>query len=220
MVLPSVMSTAALLFGVSACSGDNDGTEEPSLTTSQVCDSTLDSSASAALKRVGDTDEFTELPGANDSGEPSKFSLKRSASTIHKDPTQRNQCVVFKSGDKTGHPLIDVDFSAEKSSPNPDSSTESDDSDQAFYSMGTYAKSNRNISALLYFKCSTQDPDDPKNSTSYIRSSLTTAGQLSPETRGRDLMTILNSVAGALAEQLGCASQAALPTQVPKAEAG
>ncbi|MEU1179641.1 hypothetical protein ABZ464_18660 [Streptomyces sp. NPDC005820] len=212
------MSATVLICAVSACSGDNDSAEEPSLTASQVCDSTLDSSASTALQRVGNVAKFTELPGTNDSGEPNTFSLKRSASTIHEDQTQRNQCVVFKAGDKTGHPLIAVDFSAEKYATTPDPSAEDDDS--ALYSMGVYAKSNGNSSAILYFKCPTQGTEEPKNSTPYIKASLTSAGQLSIKTTGRDLMAILNAVSRGLAKQLGCTSEAALPAQVPEAKVG
>lgn len=219
MVLPSVMSAAVLIFGLSACGGGDDEKAEPSLTASQVCDSTLDSSATSALQRVGRTKKFTELPGTNDSGESNVFSLERATKTTHEDATQRNQCVVFKAGDEGGHPLINIDFSAAKSAPSPDSSTEDKDSDQAFYSMGVYAKSNGNVSATLYFKCQTQAPDTSNNSTPYIRSSLTSAGQLSAGTTGRELMTILNSVSRAMAKELDCASQAALPAQVPDVEA-
>lgn len=216
-VLPSVMGLAILLSVVSACGGDNDNVDEPSLTASQVCDSTLDPSAAASLERAGATEKFTELPGTNDSGESSKFSLDRAAKSIHEDQTQRNQCVVFKAGDETGHPLVDVDFSAEKTAPNPATSAENEDSGQSFYSMGVYAKTNGISSATLYFKCSTQGTEEPKNSTPYIKSSLTSAGQISAKTTGQDLMTILNAVSRAVAKQLDCASQAALPSQVPAA---
>ncbi|MFF4020957.1 hypothetical protein [Streptomyces sp. NPDC001843] len=161
--------------------------------------------------------KFTELPGTGDAGRPNKFSLKRAASTIRKDQTQRNQCVVFKAGDKTGHPLINVDFSAAKYVPSKDTSAAGGDSGQAFYSIGAYAKTNRNISALLYFKCSTVSSHE---SMSHIRASLTSApGQIATQATGRDLMTVLNGISLGMAKQLGCASEAALPSRIPEAKA-
>lgn len=208
------MSAAALAFAVSGCGGVNDTNEEPRLTASQVCDSTLDSSASVALKRMGSTEEFTELPGTNDSGEPNAFSLKRASKTIHEKKTRRNQCVVFKAGEKNGRPLIDVDFSAEEHAPTPDPAAGDRNSEQAFYSMGVYAHSNGISSATLYFKCSTQET----NSTPYIRASLTSApGQISAKSTGRDLITTLNAISRAMTKQLDCMSEASLPNQVPAA---
>ncbi|MER5436528.1 hypothetical protein [Streptomyces sp. NPDC002588] len=211
------MSTAVLIFGVAACGGDSEDTEEPSLTASQVCDSALDSSAVAALTRMGNTEKFTELPGTMDSGEPSKFSLQRSAKTIHESKTQRNQCVVFKAGDKTGHPLIDVDFSAVTYHPRADEASQDETSENAIYPIGLYAKTHENANAAIYFKCSTQASGTAKKSTPYISASLTSApGQVSVESTGRDLITILNAISRAMAKELGCASQAALPSQVPE----
>lgn len=218
-LLASVTSAAVLIFGVSACGGGNDEAEEPSLTASRVCDSTLDSSAAEALKRVGNTERFTELRGTNDSGESNTFSLKRAANTLHEDTSQRNQCVVFKAGDKTGHPLIDVDFSAEKHAPDANISGKDGNSEESFYSIGVYAKSSGHSSARLYFKCSTQDTEEPKGSTPYIRASLTSApGQVSAKSTGRDLMIVLNAISRAMANKLGCASEAALPSEVPEAQ--
>ncbi|MFI7502943.1 hypothetical protein ACIBVL_31605 [Streptomyces sp. NPDC049687] len=220
-VLPSVMSAAALIFGVSACGGNDESTEEPTLTASQVCDSTLDSSATSALKRMGNTEKFTELPGTMNSGEPSKFSLKRSAKTIYEDMTQRNQCVVFKAGDKTGHPLMTVDFSAVNYHPRADDASQDEKSENVIYPIGLYAKTNGNASAAIYFKCSAQASGTAKESEPYIKASLTSApGQVSVKSTGQDLVTVLNAVSRAMAEQLDCASEAALPTQVPKPTTG
>ncbi len=200
------------MLSVSACSGNDNDTKEPTLTASQVCDSTLDSSAVAALKRIGNTEEFEELTGSADSGEPNKFSLKRAAKTVHENPSQRNQCWVYKAGDKSGHPLIAVDFSAMNYTPKADDVSENDESENTIYPIGVYAKTHENISASIYFKCSTQD--------TYINASLTTAGQLSTKTTGRDLLTVLNAITRAMAKQLDCASEAALPSQVPEPKTG
>ncbi|WP_406453824.1 hypothetical protein OH768_14900 [Streptomyces sp. NBC_01622] len=212
----SVLGAIVLVFGISACSGEGKSTDEADLTASQVCASTFDTSAAKALQRIGDTTKFTELPGSNESGKPSKFSLKNAASTVHKDQTQRNQCVVFKAGDKSGHPLIDIDFSASKYIPKTETSESGGDSEKTFYSIGSYAQTDGSSSALLYFKCPTQDPSKASSTTPYIRASLTSApGQISTKATGRDLMTVLNSLSGAMAKQLDCASQAALRSELP-----
>lgn len=139
-ITPQVAAGIALAtLGLVSCSDGDDGKRaESNLTASQVCASTLDASAATALERMGDTEKFTELPGTNDSGKPNKFSLKRAADTLHNDMTQRNQCVVFKSGDTTGHPLISVDFSAVKHHPST-TTGDSKGSDPSRYRMGVYA---------------------------------------------------------------------------------
>lgn len=219
MVLRSVAGATLLILSVSACSSNDSDEKETSLTASQVCDSTLDSSATAALKRMGSIDKFTELPGTMDSGEPSKFSLKRAANTVHEDMTQRNQCAVYKEGDASGHPLIDVDFSAVKHHPSADSASQEEESENVIYPIGVYAKTHEINSAAIYFKCSTQDAGKIKESTPFIHGDLySTPDQISPKATGRDLMIVLNAITRAMAKQLGCASEAALPSQVPDAE--
>ncbi|WP_328755009.1 hypothetical protein OHA28_29505 [Streptomyces sp. NBC_00269] len=213
-------SIALATLGLASCSdGDGGKKAEPSLTASHVCASTLDASAAAALERMGDTEAFTELPGTNDSGKPNKFSLKRAADTLHKDMTQRNQCVVFKSGDTTGHPLISVDFSAVKHHPST-TTGDSEGSDPSRYRMGVYAATHGTTGASLYFKCSTQNPDESAQSTPYVEAELVgLPDQLSAKSTGRDRMAVLNAVSRAMAKELGCASQASLPYQVPSAQA-
>jgi hypothetical protein len=214
--LRSATCAAVLIFGASACSGGDDGEEATSLTASQVCASTLDSSAAAALQRIGGTEKFTELPGTNDSGEPNKFSLKRAASTIHQDKTRRNQCFVFKAEDESGQPLILVDFSATKYDPTEDAPATDAGSGQTIYPFGVHAQTNDNSSALLYFECSTRGSG---TATPHIRASLTSApGQIAAKTTGRDLMIVLNAISRGMAKQLGCVSQAALPSEVPEAK--
>ena len=110
----SALSAIVLVFCVSACGGGDKGADETDLTASQVCASAFDASAAKSLQRMGDTSNFTELPSSDDSRQSNKFSRENAASTVHKDQTQRNQCVVFKAGDKSSHPLIGIDFSASK----------------------------------------------------------------------------------------------------------
>ncbi|MFB8270208.1 hypothetical protein ACFC96_26885 [Streptomyces sp. NPDC055955] len=167
---------------------------------------------------MGEIKEFTELPGTNDSGKPNKFSLKQSAETLHNDMTQRNQCVVFKTGDTTSHPLITVDFSAAKFYPKTTKSGGGDPK-ASHYRMGVYAVARGTAGASLYFKCPTKNPDAPGQSTPYVEAELTgTPDQISAKSTGRDSMTVLNAVSRAMAKQLGCASQASLPSRVPAAQ--
>jgi hypothetical protein len=218
IVLRTVVGTAVLAFSISSCGGGDDAEEEPSVSATQVCASTLDSSAATALQHMGDTEKFTELPGVDDSGESNKFSLKRAASTIHNDVTQRNQCVIFKAGDKTGHPLINLDFSAEKYHPNTGKSADDEESVDAIYPIGVYAKTYGNVSATIYFKCSTHEPGKTQTLTPYVKAYLySTPDQASSKSTGRDLITVLNAVSRGMAKQLGCASQAGLPSKVPNA---
>ncbi|MFI6403644.1 hypothetical protein [Streptomyces sp. NPDC050548] len=211
----------ALVFGASACGAGDKSTDETDLTASQVCASAFDASAAKSLQRIGDTSKFTELPGSDDSGQSNKFSLENAASTVHKDQTQRSQCVVFKAGDKSGHPLISIDFSASKYVPKTETSGSGGDSENTFYPIGSYAQTGGTGSALLYFTCPTQDPTKASSTTPYIRASLTSApGQIPTKATGRDLMTVLNSLSGAMAKQLDCASQAALPSEIPTQASG
>ncbi|MFE9600834.1 hypothetical protein [Streptomyces hokutonensis] len=212
----SVLGAIVVALGISACGGGDKGTDEAELTASQVCASAFDTSAAKALQRIGDTTKFAEMPGSDDSGKPNKFSLKYAASTVHKDQTQRNQCVVFKAGDKSGHPLIDIDFSASRYVPKTETPGSGGDSEKTFYPIGAYAQTGDTSSALLYFKCPTQDPTKASGTTPYVRASLTSApGQISAKATGRDLMTVLNSLSEAMAKQLDCASEAALPSEIP-----
>ncbi|MFI1001786.1 hypothetical protein ACIP10_24870 [Streptomyces galbus] len=156
---------------------------------------------------MGATEKFKELPGTNHSGEPSKFSLQRAAGGVNDGgPAEQNKCTVFKSTDKSGHPLIEVNFSAQQHAPTPDASAEADES--VLYPIGVYAKTNARNSATIYFRC-------PTKGITYVSADLYSApDQSSPKSTGRDLMVVLNSVSRALAKQLGCTSQAGLPAQV------
>ncbi|MET7898119.1 hypothetical protein [Streptomyces mirabilis] len=212
--LRSILGAAVLFSGMSACSGDDSGKEESRLTASQVCASTLDSSAATALQRMGNTDKFT-ASGTD------PFSLKQAADTIHDARTRQNQCWVFKAGDKTGHPLIAVNFSAATYDPSLDASTDDGKSKRASYPIGVYAKTDGKTSATLYFKCPSVKPGEAKYSTPHVKAYLySTPDQVSAKATGRDLMTILNAISRGMAKQLGCASQAALPSKVPAAKAG
>ncbi|MFE5178667.1 hypothetical protein [Streptomyces sp. NPDC056634] len=216
---PHTYITAGIALVMLSLVSCGDGKKaEPTLAASQLCDSTLGTSAAADLEHMAGTEKFTELPGTNDFGKPNKFSLKQSADTLHNDMTQRNQCVVFKSGDTTGHPLISVDFSAVKQHPTTTTGT-SEGSDLSTYQMGVYSATHGTASASLYFKCSSRNPDQSPQSTPYVEAELVgTPDQLSGKSTGHNSMTVLNAVSRAMAKQLGCASQASLPSRVPAAQ--
>ncbi|MFF9163213.1 hypothetical protein ACF081_23585 [Streptomyces longwoodensis] len=205
--LSSVLG-AVLTVSLSACSGESGDGEDATLTAAQVCDATLDSPAAASLKRMGATDKFKELPGTNEAGEPNRFSLKRAATGVNEGPAEQDKCTVFTSTDESGHPLIEVSFTAEGHAPTPDASAEPAGS--VLYPIGVYAKTNAKNSATIYFRCPTKD-------LMYVNASLYSApDQTSPKTTDHDLMVVLNSVSRALAKQLGCTSQADLPAQVTR----
>ncbi|MFE4050650.1 hypothetical protein [Streptomyces sp. YIM B13518] len=205
-----VCVTTLLISNLSACSDGEQ--EDPHLTATQVCGSTLNTSAADALERMGATKKFGET--YRDS--PKSFSLSRAAKTLHVDMTQRNSCYVYKVDDDSGHPLIHVDFFATDIYTKPDPSPEKGDAEDKFYPIGLYAKTHGTESATIYFKCSTRGGG---NETPYVKATLYSApGQVSPKATGQDLMTILGTMSRALAGQLGCAAEAALPAQITEAD--
>ncbi|MFD7700975.1 hypothetical protein [Streptomyces caelestis] len=211
-----IFATVLLGSSVSACSDGEQ--EDQNLTATQVCDFTLDASAAKALERMGATKIFGENyrnSGKNYRDNPESFTLARTAQMLHADTTQRNSCYVYKASTDTGHPLIHVDFFATDKYINPDPSLEKGESEDKFYPLGLYAKTHGTESATLYFKCSTQGGG---KKTPYVKATLFSAsGEVSPKATGQDLMTILGTMSRALAKQLGCASEAALPTQITEA---
>ncbi|MEU3661930.1 hypothetical protein AB0E77_19580 [Streptomyces sp. NPDC032940] len=202
----SLLAVAALTVTLSACSGDEQ--QKPTLSAAQVCASTLDESATAALERMGNTKNFRE----NYRGTPEGFSLASVARTLHDDATRRTGCFVYKADDDSGHPLVDVDFSATAMHAKPNSPSEAADPDSIFYPIGLYAKTQSTNSATLYFACSTRDGN---TETPYVKATLySSPDQVSTKANGKDIMTILNAMSRALSRHLGCESEAALPPQV------
>lgn len=207
------LAAVTLALGVAACGTSDHGTEEPELTAAQVCGSTLDASAAAALRRASGTDRFHELPGTD------KFSLELAARTLHNDPTKQNQCYVTKAEDKSGYPLITVNFSADDNRPKADITSGGGATGNTLYPLGVYAQTHGRNSAMIYFACPTRAPGKGASLTGYVQGYLyANAGQLSPDTRGEDLMVILNPIARGVAKQLGCLSKANLPVHVPRVQ--
>ncbi|WP_405588261.1 hypothetical protein [Streptomyces sp. NBC_01092] len=212
-VLWWALSTALTLAALSGCTEES-APEVAGVPATQICASTLDSSAAAALKRVSGTDEFTELEGESPGdGASNQFSLSGAVEGIHGTASERTQCTIYKADDKSGHPLIEIDFEAAASHPGSRSALKANSPKTTVYSIGAYAATNANFGATLFFACSTKGPDGGKP---YVKASMYSSGdQFAEEDTGRDRMIILNSLSRRLAEKLGCAKEASLPTEVP-----
>jgi hypothetical protein len=203
-------------LGVVALSGcTKDSTSEASgAPATRVCASTLDTSAAAALKRISGTDEFTE-PGTESHTSTSKntFSLSSAVENLHGTASQRTKCTVFKADDKSGHPLIEIDFEAAANHPDKRSALKRNSPKITVYSIGAYAATNANFGATLFFTCTTKGPEGVKP---YVKANMYSSGdQFAEEDTSRDRMTILNSISRQLAEKLGCAKAASLPAKIP-----
>ncbi|MCS0605977.1 hypothetical protein NX794_32935 [Streptomyces sp. LP11] len=148
--------------------------DEPTLKASQVCGATLDSSAVKALQRMGGTEEFSESPGSTATEQSGRFSVKRAASTLHDEVTERNQCDVFKAGDKTGHSLIQVDFSATQDHPGLENSP-GQEGENTFYPIGVYAK---HTAATAPRSISRAQPEKPARERIRLRTSTGTSTAL------------------------------------------
>ncbi|MFE9726387.1 hypothetical protein ACFYQ5_23010 [Streptomyces sp. NPDC005794] len=199
--------------GATACGGD-DGTEKPdALSASQVCDGTLDTAAAAALESLGGTDRFAESQGTKRSGIPNTFSLERAAETLHAKPTEKNDCVIYKADDGSDFPLLDISFQSQKSHPDTVEEDRASDSGELFFPLGLFASAKGDKGSTLYFACLTEGPT---GTMPYVKADMYSArDQVNPDGRGR--LTVLNSVSRALADKLGCAAEANLPTNVPDA---
>jgi len=213
--------TAAVVF-VSGCSNnadDSDTAEQDTGTSAaKVCDGTLDPAASAALRRLGGSDRFDELTGTNEAGEPNTFSLTRAVEHLHDEYVKRSACRLYKSGDNSGQPLLEVRFSA--SSNHPSASAAESSSDRVSYPLGVYALAGSD-GADLFFRCPTKatTSDASVGDTNYIKAEMSAiANNLHGNSVNKDRMVVLNSMARAVAKAAGCASTAALPAQVPAAD--
>lgn len=205
-----------IVAGVSGCSQEAEK-DSSGTSASRICDGTLDTSATEALRRIGGADEFNELTGTTDAGEPNKFSLERAAAHLHDQTEQRSRCTVYKADDKSGQPLIQVDFKASKQYPNRSDVEKDDARGITFYPLGAYASTKDDNSASLYFRCQTRNP---KGETQYVNAGMFSPGnQLQGKSKSMDRMTILNSISRRLAAKLGCEGEAQLPAKVPGPEA-
>ena len=206
---------AAGLVAISGCSDATDKGPSGAPAT-QICDGALDKAAADSLRHLAGTDEFTELTGTTDANEPYKFSVERAAAHLHDQLEKRSRCILYKAEDKSGHPLIEMDFEAISDYPDQADAPKGGSKGQIIYPMGVFAVTNGNYGASLFFQCSTKGT---KGLTQYVKASMFSSGdQLEGNSTSKDRMTILNSVSRHLAAQLSCSDKAKLPSGVPEPE--
>ncbi|QWQ43358.1 hypothetical protein KME66_22035 [Streptomyces sp. YPW6] len=206
-----------VLLLATSCTDDESG-EEATLSASQVCDSTLTPPSAKALERLAATERFTELTGTNQQGDANKFSLEMAAKRLYGGAKDRNTCMVYKAGDDSGIPLLKIEFEPTRNHPAPGAEARNTDRDRLVFPLGVYAEINGDSGANLYFTCSTKGPE---GTSPYIWARMySSGGQLSPGSSPEDRLAVLNDVARGLADQLGCADEAALPDRVPEPSNG
>ncbi|MFJ8827216.1 hypothetical protein ACIREE_36295 [Streptomyces sp. NPDC102467] len=207
---------AVLAVVACGCSDSSAKDEGDGVQASKMCAGALDAPAATALERISGTDRFEELTGTNDSGEPNRFSVSRTVKHLHDELTSRSSCSVYKAGDNSGKPVLDIDFSASQSHPE---GTESPKSVKATvtYPLGVYAVTTAN-GAQLFFRCTTKasSADAYVGDAKYVMAEMySMTGDVRGGDESKDRMTVLNSVARAVAKEAGCTREAALPNTVP-----
>ncbi|MET8607595.1 hypothetical protein ACWD7B_11425 [Streptomyces rubiginosohelvolus] len=206
-----------IILLATACTDDESG-KEATLSATQVCDSTLTPPSAKALERLAATERFTELTGTSQRGDANKFSLELAAKRLYGGVKERNTCMVYKVGDDSGIPLLKIEFEPAKSHPDPETEVRKADRDRLVFPLGAYAEINGDSGANLYFTCSTKGPE---GTSSYVWARMySSGGRTAPGSSPGDRLAVLNDVARGLAEQLGCADEAALPDRVPAPKNG
>ncbi|WP_225831632.1 hypothetical protein [Streptomyces sp. NK08204] len=172
----------------------------------------------AALEEISGVDRFEELGGENDFGEPNSFSLSRARRYLDTDGSQRTQCSIYKSPDKNGHPLLQIDFTKEKYEPTRESLGDASRAkDHVFYPLGALAYTAGGNTTSIDFLCREVKGT---GSMPYVNVSMYSAvDQIRLGGTGKERMTILNSVARKFAKELGCLSEAHLPETIPSPSA-
>lgn len=211
------ITAVALLVGACSDNSSKDKPEESStgIAASKVCDGTLDTSAAAALQRLAGTDQFDESTGTNEAGVPTAFSLRNAIKNLHDEYRKRSACWVYKTGDDSGEPLLEVRFSASRSYPS-ESENESSGG-KVRYSLGVYTRVGPN-GADLFFQCTTKAPTEDAyvGDTKYVKAELfSVADKMRGDNVNKDRIVILNSISRRLTQEAGCASEADLPAEVP-----
>ncbi|MFJ1597196.1 hypothetical protein [Streptomyces sp. NPDC088261] len=212
----------AVLFGAAGCSGGSGDDTPPGVTAEQVCDGALDTAGAEALRRLGGTDRFTELTGTTEAGQPNAFSVARAAKHLHDEVGLRSRCTVYRAGDRSGRPLVELDFKAASRFPGR-GTVEKGARDLTYYPLGVLAYTKEANSTSLYFRCPTKGTGTAAAGTTagtpYVNAGLfSTPARIEGGTSGEDRMTVLNSVSRRLADVLACADEAGLPERVPVPE--
>ncbi|MCS0605978.1 hypothetical protein NX794_32940 [Streptomyces sp. LP11] len=204
---------AALLAGGCGGGSSKDTAAAPSsgVDASKVCGGALDSAASKALRRLADADRFDGSGGANEAGGSGTFSVQNVVGHLHDEYSKREACWVYKSGDDSGDPLLEIRFSASRTYPT--ASAEESAVEGVSFPVGVYARVGTS-GADLFFRCSTKAPSAGAyvGDTKYVKAELfSPAGKIRGDSAARDRITVLNSVSRLVAQKAGCASEADLP---------
>ncbi|MEU3715323.1 hypothetical protein [Streptomyces californicus] len=198
-----------LLTGtMTACVQDDDSSQQHVLSAAQVCDDVLSPTGRKALELVSGTERFTELTRRNEAGDPERFSVALAAEKLRGKSGDRADCTVYRADDESGHPQVSIEFEPRASRPET-----LVDREQISFDLGVHAYVNDDGGTYLYFACTTEGLQGKK---SYVKASMFTVQGVAPGSAPEDRMAILNDVSRALAEQLGCADEAALPARVPE----
>lgn len=193
-LIASIFSIA----GLSACSeGGKD--DAKGLDPKSLCDSSLDSKAVHALRKVSKVERFEELGGfkASDVGE----SLWKQRKT--------QECSIYSAEDEEVAPLLKIRFTADSL---PDKESSSDTLKEKKYPIG-YQAEVTSLGASIYFKCKIKNLG---------RNEGIQASMYAPESgfkrgdAGQYRMAILNSVSRKVAHSLGCGAETRLPEEVPE----
>ncbi|PSK72430.1 hypothetical protein C6W96_12490 [Streptomyces sp. CS149] len=212
-----VLCGGLILLMATACT-DTESSKEETLSASQVCDSTLTPSSAKGLEHLAATERFTELAGTDQQGDANTFSLELAAKTLYGEVKERNICMVYKAGDDSGIPLLKIEFAPTENHPDPEEEVRKADRGRIVFPLGSYAEINGDSGTNLYFACSTEGPE---GASPYVWARMySSGGQLTPGSAPEERLAVLNDVARGLAEQLGCADEAALPDRVPAPENG
>ncbi|GAA2770333.1 hypothetical protein GCM10010521_54130 [Streptomyces rameus] len=183
----------------------------------KVCDRAFDdASAGHALQRLAGTERFDESTGTGEAGESRTFSARNAVKHMHDEYRKRSACWVYRTGDDSGQPLLEIRFSASQSYPS--TSGKAAGGDKVSYSLGLYARVGR-AGADLFFRCPTKaaSKDAYIGDTKYVKAELfSTASQLLGDSVDKDRMVILNAVSRKVAQEAGCAAEASLPARVPE----
>ncbi|HEY8997006.1 MAG TPA: hypothetical protein VIM60_03865, partial [Edaphobacter sp.] len=189
-----------MTLSLGACTAESEGDKPPSLSADQVCDGALDAEGRAALTRLSDANSFEELTGENNAGEPRKFSLARAAKHLHDEYGARSRCDIYKTGKGNDFPVLSIDFMASKHSLKPSKERRPE---SVLFNVGSYADVTKN-GAYLYFNCATKGSVGSfVGDTPYVKGEMFSTSFAARDPRDR--MVILNSLARAVAEEVGCA---------------
>ncbi len=111
----TALAVTVVAFLTGACGGSPgkraSEPREAGVSAHSICDGTLDSSAVQALQRLAGTDRFDEATGTNEAGESRAFSLRNAVRHLHDEYGKRSACWVYRTGDNSGYPLMEIRFS-------------------------------------------------------------------------------------------------------------